>query len=236
MDYVALDLETTGLSPQRGYIIEIGAIKMIDGKVKSTYETFVQCPISIDSRIQELTGITDEMVKTGKRERQAIQELLGFVGDSVLLGHNISFDYGFVKAAVLRQGLEYEALGIDTLGIARKVLPDLEKRSLEYLCAYYKIETKGSHRALADAAAAAKLYQILQREFGEYKNLFVPTEIKIKLPKIEPITNAQKRYLKDLLNYHQLTLPIPMEQLSKSEASRKIDEIIREHGKIQKFR
>lgn len=234
--YVALDLETTGLSPDNCYILEIGAVKVVENRVVDTYETLVQCPIAIDARIQQLTGITDEMVSEGKPEAQAVEELLEFSKDFVLLGHNIQFDYGFVKAAALRNGRKYVANAIDTLKIARKVLPDVEKKSLEYLCRYYQIETKASHRALEDARAAMELYKILAAEFASQEKLFEPERMHVKIKKKEPITNAQKGYLGDLLKYHGLELEMPMEELSKSEASRRIDEIIREHGKIQRFR
>lgn len=234
--YVALDLETTGLSPDNCYILEIGAIKIINGEVADTYETFVQCPVPIDWRITQLTGITDEMAGQGKTEQQAIRELLEFVEDYVLLGHNIKFDYGFIKAAAMRNKLKYDAKAIDTLKIAKKVLAHLEKRNLEYLCDYYNIDTQTSHRALEDARAAMELYKILIKEFGSQMELFMPEDMHVKIKKKEPITNAQKGYLTDLLKYHNLKLEAPMENLSKSEASRKIDEIIREFGRIQRFR
>lgn len=235
MNCVALDLETTGLNPERCYILEIGAIKIKNGNIEDVYETLVQCPVPIDERIQELTGITDEMVREGKSERQAVQELLEFAGNLPLLGHNIPFDYGFLQAAVMRQGMNYQAKGIDTLKIAKKVLPDIEKRSLEYLCNYYKIETKQSHRALEDAKAAYQLYQILKETYSSEKAVFQPATMDSKRKKQEPVTEAQKKYLQALLNYHHLTLPVPAAQLSKSEASRRIDEIIRDFGRIPRF-
>jgi len=232
--YVAFDLETTGLSPTDCYILEIGAIKINNGQVADTYETFVQCPVAIDARVTELTGITDDMVRDGKTERQAITELLEFLGDSIILGHNIPFDFGFVKATAMRNGLNYEAKAIDTLKIARKALPVIEKRSLEYLCDYYRIQTTTSHRALEDARASMELYKIFVEKFGNNKEWFEPEPMYLKVKKKEPITAAQKGYLTDLLRYHRLKLEVPMEQLTKSEASRKIDEIIRDYGKIQR--
>lgn len=230
--FVALDLETTGLSPDNCYILEIGALKVVDGMVTDTYETLVQCPVSIGERVVELTGITDEMVRDGKPEAVAIRELLDFCGEFPLLGHNIPFDYGFVKATAMRNGLKYQACAIDTLKIARKVLPGIEKRNLEFLCRHYGIETTTSHRALEDARASMELYKVLAEQFPQHPEFFQPEEFHVKIKKREPVTKAQIRYLTDLLNHHGLQLDMPMEQLTKSEASRKIDEIIREHGKI----
>lgn len=233
--YIALDLETTGLSPENCQILEIGAVKVVQGKILDTYESFVQCTEPIDERIQQLTGITDEMAAKGKPEEEAIRELLEFCGQYALLGHNIKFDYKFVKATASRYRLSYEAKLIDTLKIARKLLPDIEKRSLEYLCGYFQISTETSHRALADAKAAMDLYHVLWERADGQKQLFSPQQVTVKSAKTEPVTDAQKRYLLALLSYHQLTLDVPVESLSKSEASRKIDGIIRDYGKIRRF-
>lgn len=236
MEFVALDLETTGLSPQKNYILEIGALKVVDEEIIDTFETFLQCPVAIEPRIVELTGITDEMVRDGMTEKEAVSKLLEFVGGRDILGHNIPFDYSFLMEAARRQGTVFEAKLLDTLKIARKVLPEVEKKSLEYLCSYYHIHTKESHRALEDARAAYELYKILYQEFGQQKELFEPFTVVEKERKKEPMTKAQKGYLTDLLKFHHLTLEQPMELMSKSQASRKIDEIIREHGRIVRFR
>ena len=233
--FVALDLETTGLSPEKCYILEIGALKVAGGQVTDTYETFVQCPVPIEPRIQELTGITDEMVSNGLTEREALEQLLAFCGDYMLLGHNIRFDYSFIKAAAMRQGFEYEAEAIDTLKLARTLLPDVQKKNLEYLCEYYKIHTSTSHRALEDARAAMELYKCLMREERASADISQGEQMFYSVAKTEPITKAQKGYLSDLLKYHRLELGRDMETMTKSEASRKIDEIIREHGRIQRF-
>lgn len=230
--YVALDLETTGLSPEKNQILEIGALKVENGIVVDTYETLVQCPQKIDVRIQELTGITDEMAAGGITEEQAINELMDFCRGYVLLGHNIPFDYGFVKATAYRHGIKYYAKVIDTLRIARKFLAHLEKKSLEYLCHHYHIETKASHRALEDARASMELYKIMCREFPQEKEIFEAKEIQKKIKKTDPITEAQKSYLKKLCVYHGLKIIAEVDKLTKSEASRLIDEIIRDHGRL----
>ena len=95
--YVAVDLETTGLSPKENKIIEIGAIKVIDGEVAGSFETFVNPRVAISSRITELTGITDEMVQGAPYEKEAVESFIEFCGDNLLLGHNVRFDYSFLK-------------------------------------------------------------------------------------------------------------------------------------------
>lgn len=234
--FVAIDLETTGLSPDKCRILEIGALKVERGVVSDTYQTFVTCPYPISPTVQQLTGITDDMVRDGLDEADAIREVLEFCGDYVLLGHNIKFDYSFLKATAVRNGRSCEARALDTLKIARKALPDIEKRSLEYLCSYYSIETRTSHRALEDARAAMELYKILEQQFGAHREWFVPAALSFKVAKSEPITKAQIGYLSDLLAYHHIELDEPIWSLTKSEASRRIDGIIRDYGRIVRFR
>ena len=96
--YVAVDLETTGIGAKREKITEIGMVKVVDGSVVETYHTMVNPHREIPERIVELTGITDEMVKDAPQEAEAMRSLLRFLeGEEVLLGHNIPFDFSFLK-------------------------------------------------------------------------------------------------------------------------------------------
>ena len=96
-DYTVVDLEMTGLTPKQDKIIEIGAVKVRGRKVIDTYGTLVKSARPIPDRVSKLTGITNEMMENGMGEDQAIQTLLSFIGDDVIVGHNISFDYSFLK-------------------------------------------------------------------------------------------------------------------------------------------
>ena len=147
-DYIAVDVETTGLNPARDRLLEIGAARILNGKVEATYQTFIDAGVEVPERITELTGITDEMRLSGKRPEQAIPEFLEFCGELPILGHNVSFDFGFLKQAAVNQGLTFEREALDTLKIARKLLPDLPSRRLPDLCAYYQVDPGNSHRAL----------------------------------------------------------------------------------------
>jgi len=231
--FVALDLETTGLNPATDRILEIGAVKFIDGKEADTFSTLVDPGRQVTERITELTGITNEMAASGMEYTRAVACLVDFCQDLPLLGHNIIFDYSFVKRAAVNQRLEFEKNGVDTLKIARKLLPELPRRSLEYLCAYYQIGEETHHRATEDARSSICLYERLQREFPQCpKDVFAPTPLIYQVKKQSPITPAQKGYLNDLLKYHKIELPIRIESLTKNEASRIIDRIILEHGRI----
>lgn len=163
--YIAFDLETTGLSPQEHEIIEIGALKVREGKVVDRFMEFVHPDKPITSMITNITHITNDMVAGARSCPEVIHDFLSFCEDDVLIGHNVMFDYSFVKCSAVREGLTFEKMGIDTLKIARKVHKDFESKSLGALCDYYHIENPAAHRAYYDALATAKLYQTLAHYF-----------------------------------------------------------------------
>ncbi|MCI8597636.1 MAG: 3'-5' exonuclease [Lachnospiraceae bacterium] len=231
--YIALDLETTGLNPSSDRILEIGAVKVVDGQVCGTYETLVNPGIKISSRIEELTGITDAMAARGKDTKEAVKELVEFCQDFPLLGHNILFDYSFVKRNAVNMSLTFEKEGIDTLKIARALFPEMEHRSLQSMCKYYQIRQENAHRASSDAFAAMELYHRMRVQFPDSpEELFAPRILIYKAKKQGPITQAQKGYLNDLVKYHKIALEVSIDSLTKNEASRIIDKIILEYGRI----
>lgn len=233
--YVALDLETTGLSPMRDQILEIGAVRVENGEVTGVYETFVDEGVEIPARITELTGITAEMTAGGRPLREAVQGFLEFSGDAVLLGHNLPFDYGFMKRNVVKLGGEYERHGLDTLAIAKSVLAELPGRSLDRVAAHYGVLQEHHHRALDDAITASRIYACMAEEFSAQRpELFEPSPLAFKLKKETPITNSQKGYLRDLLKYHRIENSVKIETLTKNEASRMIDGIISQYGRIMR--
>lgn len=233
--YIALDLETTGLSPSADRILEIGAVKIVNGQILETYETLVNPGRKIEKRIEELTGITDEMAAGGTDTKEAVTKLVEFCGDLPLLGHNILFDYSFVKQNAINLDLPFDKEGIDTLKIARILFPDMEHRSLQALCGYYHIRPEKAHRAACDAMAAMELYQRMREQFPDSpEELFAPKPLTYRARKQGPITPAQKGYLNDLIKYHKITLDKSVDSLTKNEASRIIDRIILEHGRIQR--
>lgn len=233
--YVVVDLETTGLSPREDSILEIGAVKVKNGQVAGTYAVFVDPQRPVPEQIRQLTGITDEMVRGQRTASQAFEEFLTFCGGADLMGHNLPFDYGFLKQQAVVQRLPFEKRGIDTLKIARCLLEGLESRSLTSLCAHFHIDRSRAHRALDDALATHQLYCHLKELAGEDKmELFLPAPMFYRARKISPITDSQKRYLKDLAKYHRIELDVEMDSLTKSEASRLIDRIIMNYGRIMR--
>ncbi len=225
-DYIAFDLETTGLSVEENQIIEIGALKVKDGKVVDRFMEFLKPDEPILPRITEITGITTEMVANARSTEKIIQDFVLFCGNDILVGHNILFDYQFCKKYANTYGLPFEKKGIDTLKIARKVHKDFESKSLGALCKYYKILNQAAHRAYYDALATAKLYQCLAHHFEEKDpKLFEPAQLQYKRKKIQPATAKQLAFLQALCEERKIKTK-NMDAMTKSEASRTIDRII----------
>ncbi len=231
-NYVALDIETTGLNPANDRIIEIGMAKVENGVITDKYQQLINPQRPIEDRIIQLTGINDSMVENAPVINDIIADIIDFIGELPLLGHNIIFDYSFLKKSAVNNKLTFEKDGIDTLKIARRLLPDVEHKSLESLCKHFNINAGNSHRAYDDAISAKclyeELYKIKQDDDG-FKNT---QKLNYTVKKDVPITVAQRNYLSSLLSYHKIDIKEPIDQLTKSRASKIIDGIISEYGKI----
>ena len=226
--YIAFDIETTGLNPMENEIIEIGALKVRDGRVAERFMEFIHPPSPISPLITGLTGITNEMVTDARSRSPVASDFLDFCGEDVLIGHNVIFDYSFVKCSAVQDGLAFEKMGIDTLKIAKKVHADLESKSLGRLCDYYHIENKSAHRAYHDALATAKLYQTLAHYFEETDpKLFKPVQLTYKVKKPQPATPKQISFLNSLIQKRGVKMDWDPEALTRSEASRMIDGLLK---------
>lgn len=226
--YIAFDVETTGLNPQENELIEIGALKVRNGKVAERFTEFVRPSSPISAPITALTGITNEMVADARNSCMVLHDFLSFCEDDVLIGHNLLFDYSFIKCGAVKNGLAFEKQGIDTLKIARKVLSDLESKSLGSLCDYYHIENKSAHRAYHDALATAKLYQTLAHYFepGDPK-LFRPVQLTYKIKTPQPATRKQITFLRGLIQKKNARIQWDPDTITRNEASRMIDQLLK---------
>jgi len=243
--YVSLDLETTGLNPKLDKIIEIGAVKVLEGKITQTFETFVNPGRILSEKVKTLTGIQDENLCNAPFTEDCIQELLDFMEDLPLLGHSVLFDFSFVKRAAVNTGRTLEKEGIDTLAIARNYLQELESRNLGFLCKHFQIPHE-EHRALGDAMATHFLYGILCEKFYPCSNdgtnmesaketkdskIFQPKKLIYQVKKESPITKHQKMRLYELIEQHKLMVDYQVEHLTRNEASRYIDKILATYGR-----
>lgn len=229
--YVALDVETTGLNPADDKIIEIGMAKVHNGCICESFSTLVYPQTDMDERITQLTGISPDMLEGKPVISDIIGDVLDFIGDEPILGHNIIFDYSFLKKAAVNSGLKFEKKGIDTLKLSRRLLPDAPHKNLEYLCGYFNIDAGNSHRAYDDAVSAKLLYEKLWSMKPDEPGFDELIPLNYSVKKDSPITAAQKRYLTALLEKHGLNLQVDIDLLTKSKASRMIDKIILQYGK-----
>ncbi|WP_394524670.1 PolC-type DNA polymerase III [Lacrimispora sp. JR3] len=231
--YVAVDLETTGLDPKKDKIIEIGAVLVLNGVIKDTYETFVNPYRKLEERITSLTGIRDEQLESAPGIETVIGEFLDFAGKFPVLGHHVIFDYSFLKRAAVNGGHGFERQGIDTLKLARRFMPPEAKKNLKDACEFFEIKQEQSHRALADSKSAHFLYQELVRRFGSNEpEAFESQPLIYKVKKEQPASNRQKEHLQDLLKYHKIVLSVQTDHLSRNEISRITDKIISQYGRI----
>lgn len=232
--YIAVDLETTGLDPKRDRIIEIGAIRVENGQKTVSFHTMVNPRRSLEERIVQLTGISDEMVENAPDIGDKIGEFLDFCGQLPLLGHHVIFDYSFLKRAAVNQGLEFERTGLDTLQLCRRFMPQEEKKNLEAACRFFEIQRQGAHRALGDAEDAHSLYQRLIALYGETEpGAFAEKPLIYKVKREQPASKKQKEDLRYLLKYHKIDLPVQIDYLSRNEASRITDQVISQYGRIR---
>ena len=227
---IAIDVETTGISPEKERIIEIGAYQPETGEI---FRTLINPGRPLPAKITELTGITDEMLVDAPEEAEAIAALLEFMGeDTVLLGHNIGFDHSFLVQAIRRCGFsEPQFYGIDTLKLSRVLCPELPNKKLETMVAHFGLTNERAHRAFEDARVTVEVYRCL-KAMNREPELFHPVPMYFKAKKTEPMTQKQRSFLNAILKYHQLEEKYSMENLSKSEASRLIDKLLRAYGRV----
>ena len=150
-EYVAFDIEATGLYPRRDTIIEIGAVLMKNGKEIDRFQSFVNPGRRLEKKIVALTGITDEMLKGAPDIAEVLPRFMEFVGDRVVIAHNADFDTSFIRAECEKLGLKYDLTSVDTLTISQNILPKQHKYTLDSVAKYFGYDDFNHHRAGDDA-------------------------------------------------------------------------------------
>lgn len=234
-NYVVIDLEMTGLRAKTDRILEVGAVRVRNGRMTDTYTALIRQREKLPEKIVELTGITDEAAEGGRELDEVMEEFFNFLGEDVLAGQNVIFDYSFLKQWAVNHKRCFEREAVDTLKLARQFLPEEEKKDLESLCRYFAIPRRNAHRALDDAIETAQLLEKLKENFGKgNEEAFAPKPLQYRAKKQSPATPRQIRYLQEFAAYHGIDLPRSLEGLTKSEASRMTDRLILCYGKMQK--
>lgn len=231
---VVFDIETTGFGPVNDQIIEIGAVKVVNGQIVDKYSTFVNPDIPIPYHITQLTSITDEMVMDSPKIDVILPEFLEFCGDAILVAHNASFDVGFINKKAEFLGIETDFTVVDTVGIARLLLPHLSRFKLNVVAKELGISLENHHRAVDDAGATAEIFvkfiEMLEEkgvttlEDLEAMNVMTPEMIK-KLPTYHAILlakndtgriNLYKMVSMSHIDYYQRRPRIPKSLLQKN--------------------
>lgn len=167
-DYTVVDIETTGLSPEYDEIIEICAVRYRNKEFAEKYTTLVKPYDCIDSFIEELTGITNDMVATAPRIKNVLPEFLNFIGNDILVGHNVHFDINFLydnSVRYLSKTLSNNF--VDTMRIARLLHKEHKHNRLSDLAERYNLSYEGAHRAEYDCLLTNNILQLFEKEFKD---------------------------------------------------------------------
>ena len=196
--YVVFDLETTGFSPIKDKIIEIGAVKVENGVITDKFSTFVNPKVPIPFEITNLTGITDDMVMEAPDIETILPQFLEFVGDAVLVAHNASFDVSFIEQNCRYQDITPDFTSVDTVAMARILLPTLSKFKLNVVANALHISLENHHRAVDDAGATAEI-------FVKFVEMLRARNIKT-LTKLNQFGAQNKDAIRKLPSYHVIIL------------------------------
>ncbi|ADU27151.1 PolC-type DNA polymerase III [Ethanoligenens harbinense] len=231
-EFVAFDLETTGLNRENDRITEIGAVRIRNGEIGERFDLFVNPHKPIPPRITELTGITDDMVKDAAEEDEALRQFFAFCGDAVLVAHNAEFDTGFCRAAAARCGMEFPYTYMDSIPLCRTVLPGLKNYKLDTVAGGLHLPPFNHHRASDDAFVLGQiLVQVLdmlreQKGVGNVKDINgvttggdvrrLPSYHQILLVKNSTgLKNLYKLISKSQLDYYFKHPRVPRSELSR---------------------
>ncbi len=230
--FICFDLETTGLYATNDRITEIGAVKVQNGRIVDSFSTFADPERPIPAKVIQLTGITDSMVKGAPSQKEAVQSFLDFCGDAILVAHNAPFDTGFIRKICQENDMEYNYTSVDTVAIARKILPDINNVKLDTLAKHFRLGKFNHHRAVDDAEMLTNIFlnlvRVLEKDFdvhdldgmrekivgGDYKKL--PTYHQIILVKNQAgLKNLYRLISYSHLNYFHRRPRIPKSELMK---------------------
>lgn len=161
--YVVVDIETTGLYPDKDEIIEIGALKVIEHLQETSFNTLVLSKCSLPGAIEKMTGISEQMLfESGIALPNALSQFIEFVGEMPIVSHNAAFDTGFLRYACKKCDLPlFSNRCIDTLSIAKRIVKGTKDFKLSTLAAYFGIECENTHRAAFDCQITYRIYEKL---------------------------------------------------------------------------
>lgn len=197
-EYVVFDIETTGFSAEADRIIEIGAVKVVNGEITDKYSTFVNPQIPIPFRIEQLTHINDNMVINERPIEEVLPEFLEFVGDCVLVAHNAEFDTSFIKNKAAKQGRSVTNTIMDTVTLSRALIPNLNRYTLDVVAKALNVKLESHHRAVDDAGCTAEIFVKLLKMLKE-RGIN-------QLKEVNRINEMNPEMIKKLPTYHAIII------------------------------
>ena len=194
-EYSVLDLETTGISYLTEKITEIGIIKIKNGEIIDTFETFVNPEKHIPEKVQEITHITDDMVKDSPTIDKILPKMIEFIGDSVVVTHNTDFDVSYLKYNYEQYGYKFNNTYLDTLRLAKAMYPEFKRYKLGLIAERLGIEVEVAHRALDDVKTLVQVFnKMIENAKGK------------KATTIDDFNNKYETDFKNLPTYHMIIL------------------------------
>ena len=197
-EIVCFDIETTGLKVTQEAITEIGAVRLRNGEIVETFQTFVDPERRLTPEIIGLTGITDDMLRGAPKLKDALTAFLAFAGNAPLAAHNAEFDISFIRAGCQKCGIPFEPTYIDTLILAQNLLPGLGKYKLDIVAEHLQLPQFNHHRASDDAVPVA---QMLTKFFPmlEERGVTRLQQINNEMLKLRPLGSKSNRFPKHII-------------------------------------
>ena len=197
-EIVCFDIETTGLKVTQEAITEIGAVRLRNGEIVETFQTFVDPERRLTPEIIGLTGITDDMLRGAPKLKDALTAFLAFTGNAPLAAHNAEFDISFIRAGCRKCGIPFEPTYIDTLILAQNLLPGLGKYKLDIVAEHLQLPQFNHHRASDDAVPVA---QMLTKFFPmlEERGVTRLQQINNEMLKLRPLGSKSNRFPKHII-------------------------------------
>ncbi|MCD8109861.1 MAG: PolC-type DNA polymerase III [Clostridiales bacterium] len=196
--FVVFDIETTGFSPDKNRIIEIGAVKVENGRITDRFSSFVNPQIPIPYEIEQLTGIRDEMVMDAPLIRETLARFMEFSKDAVMVAHNADFDMSFIRKNCDMLGIPCEKTVLDTVALARLLLPQLNRFKLDTVAKALNISLNHHHRAVDDAGCTAEI-------FIKFVEMLTAQDVKT-LDQLMQMNAVSADMIKKLPTYHAIMI------------------------------
>ena len=179
-NYTVIDIETTGLDPWQDELLELAALKVRDHQEAERFEILINPFKRISDEVVEITGITNELVADAPKFADVREDFLAFIGDDILVGHNVNFDISFLYEkcySLTSSGITNDS--IDTMRHAKRLLPELEQYRLENLCQKLEIVNPGAHRAMNDVLTTFHVFEAMRKLDGSGSEADEPKQMSL---------------------------------------------------------